>query len=133
MIKVKGLFQTNPDNGTILSMPVKAFYGTDPTFWVVWFYHTALLVTKGLLDILMPEFNNVTESDYAESETTKKKQEIGRNRMVMGYLGTTPTSLKCMIKNKKSKLKRWSSGIAHEVAYTLKKRYTLNNMLSIES
>jgi hypothetical protein len=46
------------DNGIITDVQVKTFDGTQLKFGAFWFYLTALLMTKNLLDVLMPEFEN---------------------------------------------------------------------------
>jgi hypothetical protein len=119
------------DNGIMTNVQVKTFDGTQQTFGAFWFYLTALLMTKNLLDALMPEFENeLPESEYAESQNAKQKKNAEKNRMVMGYLGITLTSPKWMIKVEKTKSEKWPSGLAYEVAKALKKRYRPNDMLS---
>ena len=54
------------DNGIVLNVQVKTFDGMQKTFGAFWFYFKALLMTKDLLDVLLPEFKNkLPETEYA--------------------------------------------------------------------
>ena len=111
------------DNGIVSNVQVKTFDGLQKTFGAFWFYFRALLMTKDLLDVLLPEFKNeLPDSEYAKSQTKKEKDNCSKNRMVMGYFGKRLTSPKWMIKVENSKTKEWSSGCAYMIADELKKR-----------
>ena len=112
-------------------MAVKIFDGTQKTFGPFWFHLTVLLMTKDLLNVLMPEFkNSLPESENAERQSASHKQNVGKKRMVMGFLGMILTSPKWMIKVEKSKTAKWPSGRVYEVPDTPKKKCTPNDMLS---
>ena len=50
-------------------------------------------MTKDLFDALLQEFkNDLPDSEYAERQTTKKKDNCSKNKMDMGYFGITLTS-----------------------------------------
>ena len=84
------------------------------TFGVFWFYFKALLMTKDLLDVLLPEFKNeLPDSEYAKSQTKKEKDNCSKNIMVMGYFGITLTSPKWMIKVEHLRTEEWPSGCAY--------------------
>ena len=104
------------DNGIVSNVQVNTFDGTQKMFKPFWFYLTALLLTKDLLDVLFPGFKNeVPVSEYAKGQTKKDTENYGRNRMVMGYFGITLTSPKWLTKVKNSKTKEWPSGPAYLV------------------
>ena len=46
------------DNGIVSNVQVKTFDGMQKTLGAFWFYFKALLMTKDLLDVLLPEFKN---------------------------------------------------------------------------
>ena len=87
------------DNGIVLNVQVKIFDRMQKTFGAFWYYVKTLLMTKDLLDVLFPEFKNkLPDSEYAESQTKKEKDNCSKNRMVMGYFGITLTFPKWMIR-----------------------------------
>ena len=61
------------DNGIISNVLVKTFDGTHSKFGPFRFYLTALLMTKGQFDALMPEFtkNELPKSESSDSQTVK--------------------------------------------------------------
>ena len=64
---------------------------------MVWFYFKALLMIKDLLGVLLPEFKNeLPDSEYAESQTKKEKDNCSKNRQNIGFFGILLTSLKWM-------------------------------------
>ena len=86
------------DNGITLNVQVKIFNGMQKTFGGFWIYFKALLMTKNLLDLLLPEFKNkLPDSEYAGSKTKKERGNCSKNIMVMGYFEITLTSPKRMI------------------------------------
>ena len=119
------------DNGIVSNVQVNTFDGTQKMFKPFWFYLTALLLTKDLLDVLFPGFKNeVPVSEYAKGQTKKDTENYGRNRMVMGYFGITLTSPKWMIKVENSKTEEWPSCCAYTIADELKKTFRPNDMFS---
>ena len=52
-------------------------------------------MTKDLLDVLFLEFKNeLPESEYADGQMKKEKDNCGKNRMLMGYFGIIVTTSK---------------------------------------
>ena len=83
------------DNGIVSNVQVKTFNGTQKMSGPFWFYLTALLMTKDLLDVLFLEFKNeVPVSEHAKGLTKKDKEGCSKNIMIMGYFGITLTSPK---------------------------------------
>ena len=81
------------DNGILSNVQVKTFDEMQKTFGAFWFYFKALLMTKDLLDVLLPEFKNeLPDSECAKNQTKKEKDNCSKNRLVMGYFGITLTS-----------------------------------------
>ena len=83
------------DNGIVSNVQVKTFDGLQKAFRAFWFYFRALLMTKDLLDVLFLEFKNkLPESEYADGQMKKEKDNCGKNRMLMGYFGIIVTTSK---------------------------------------
>ena len=83
------------DNGIVSNVQVKTFDGLQKTFGAFWFYFRALLMTKDLLDVLLPDFKNkLPENEHAEGQTKKLKDNFSKNRQVLGFFGVTLTSVK---------------------------------------
>ena len=81
------------DNGIVSNVQVKTFNGLQKTFGAFWFYFKALIMTKDLLGVLLPEFKNkLTDSEYTKSQTKKEKDDSSKKRVVMGYFDITLTS-----------------------------------------
>ena len=86
-------------------------------FGAFWFYFKALLMTKDLLDVLIPEFKNILpDSEYVKSQAKKEKDNCSKNTIVIGYFGITLTSLTLMIKVKKLRTAECPSGPAYLIA-----------------
>ena len=74
-----------------MNVQVKTFDGTQKTFRPLWVYLTALVMTKDLLGVLLPELKNkLPVFEYAKSQTKKEKENCSRNIIVMGYFGKPP-------------------------------------------
>ena len=64
------------DNGIVSNVQVKTFDRLQKTFGVFWFYFRALLMTKDLLDVLLPEFKDeLPETEHAKGQTKKKRKK----------------------------------------------------------
>ena len=74
------------DNGIISNVQVKTFNGMQKTFGAFWFYFKALLMTKDLLDVLLPEFKKeLPDTEYTKGQTKKLKDNCSKNRQVMSF------------------------------------------------
>ena len=71
------------DNGIVSNVQIKTFGGLQKTFGVFWFYFRALLMTKDLLDAKFK--NELPETEYAEGQSKKEKENCSKNRQVMGF------------------------------------------------
>jgi hypothetical protein len=119
------------DNGIVSNVQVKTFDGLRKTFGAFWFYFRALLMTKDLLDVLLPEFKDkLPETEHAESQTKKEKDNCSKNRQVMGFFGVTLTSAKWMTKVEKSRTEDWPSGLAYLIADELEETFRPKDMFS---
>ena len=102
------------DNGIVSNVQVKTFDGLQKTFGAFWFYFRALLMTKDLLDVLLPDFKyELPETEHAEGQTKKTKDNCSKNRQVMGFFGVTLTSAKWMTKVKKNREPRIGQVVLH--------------------
>ena len=59
-MKRKERINMSADNGTVSNVQDKTFDGLQKTFEVFLFYFRALLMTKDLLDVLLPEVKKRT-------------------------------------------------------------------------
>ena len=64
------------DNRIILNMIVKIFGETQKMLWPFWCYLTALLMTKDVIYILIPEFKKeLPGSQYFRTQNPNKEKE----------------------------------------------------------
>ena len=88
-------------------------------------------MTKDLLDVLLPEFKDeLPETEHAEGQTKKEKENCSKNRQVMGFFGVTLTSAKWMTKVEKSRNEEWPSGLAYLIAEELEETFRPKDMFS---
>ena len=119
------------DNGIVSNVQVKTFDGFQKTFRAFWFYFRALLMTKDLLDVLLPDFKNeLLETEHAEGQTKKMKDNCSKISQVVGFFGVTLTSAKWMTKVKKSRTEDWPSGLAYLIAEELEETFRPKDMFS---
>ena len=119
------------DNEIGSNVQVKTFDGLQKTFGVFWFYFRALLMTKDLLHVLLQDFKNeLPETEHAEAQTKKMKDNCSKNRQVMGFFGVTLTSAKWMTKVEKSRTEEWPSGLAYLIAEELEETFRPKDMFS---
>ena len=119
------------DNGIVSNVQVKTFDGLRKTFGAFWFYFKALLMTKDLLDVLLPEFKNeLSDSEYAKSQTRKQKDNCSKKIMVTGYFGIRLTSPTWMIKVNNLRTEEWPSGCAYLIAEELEELFRPRDVFS---
>ena len=69
------------DNGNVSNVQIKTFDGLQKTCVVFWFHVRALLMTKDLLGVLLPEFKNeLPETEYSKGQSKKEKENCSKKR-----------------------------------------------------
>ena len=119
------------DNGIVSHVQDKTFGRMRKTFGAFWFYFKALSMTKDLLGLFLLEFKDkLPDSEYANSQTKKQRDNCNKKRMVMDYFGITLTSLKLMIKVKNLRTEEWPSGRAYLLVEELEETFRPKDMFS---